>query len=332
MHGTGVGSVPHRVLTRVAAGLGAAVLIGAAAVLALRYDGAFLGSAGEGGAAELKGQVRLTMTAAGLTAPYVFDIGAGRLTREGRVAGDFLMLAVTAPKTGDIAYRCANSDGSPAVCVLSAETDTGQIISRNTLPLKRHLTWSPDEQSVMYAVYASSSTPPQSPDPNEWAVFLARADGSFERRVATGSIAFFSPDGGSVYALQRDGLHKHDLASGEDTAAWPVLGGFASRFTTLVLSRDGKKLAWSNPYADDGAGSVFFYDITSWHPLTLRPAGALAMRVWQLQFSPQGSALALSADDAHGQPALYAYVLGGEPRKLFDLSAYDRATVLSEWR
>lgn len=310
--------------------LGIAALIIAAALLANRFlfHVSKFGSVGSG--AGLHGQLHMTMTAAGLTGPYVFDFDRNTLIRQTRISGVLLLQAVTASRTGDVAYRCM--DGQvPAVCVYHPKTAGSSVVSRNAFPLKRYLAWSPDEKSMLYVAYLGSTTPPTTSDPNEWGVYLARADGRDEMKIATGSVAFFSPDATSVYSVQANGLHKHDLSSGKDTVAWPVTGGPADRFMMLVVSRDGKKLAWSSPYSSRGRGSLVVYDISNWHPLTLRQPVELSMRVWQMQFSPDGSALALSADDPDGHPALYVYVPGREPRQLLDLSAYDRQTFLSEW-
>jgi hypothetical protein len=330
MENIGKEGASHRALRR-AAGIIMAGLVLIALALALAAG--VHPWPGQRSATGLEGTLHLTMTAAGLRAPYVFDFGTGKLLREGRTGGGLLLQAVAATSTGDVAYRCATEAAEPAVCIYRQESGARKTVSGNTYPLKRYLAWSPDATSVLYVAYLDTTTPPSTPSPDAWGVFLAAADGTSDRRIATGSAAFFSPDGLSVYSLEKDGLHERDLTTGEDRMAWPVTGGFANRFMTLAVSPDGRQLAWSNPHSANGAGTLLVYDIAAWHPLALRDPVELPLRVWQMRFSPDSLALALVADGPDEQPALYGYVPGQKPRKLYDLSAYDRyETVLSDWR
>lgn len=308
--------------------------VAVAAVLAGRLLWHWGGYADWGSTSGLHGQLTVTMTAAGLIAPHVFDFDKGKLTHQGRASGVFLLQAVTASSTGDVAYRCTSAAGVPQVCIYHPTTGSHEVVSHNDYPLKRNLAWSPDETSILYVASLASTTPTISPDPNEWGIFLARADGSAERQVAAGSVAFFSPDGGSVYSLEKDGLHEHDLASSTDRIAWPVTGGSANRLMTLAVSPDGTKLAWANPYSGPAGqeGKLSLFTVTSWHPFALRYDTAVPLRIWQMQFSPDSGALALSADSSDRQPGLYIYVLGSEPKKVLDLQAYERKTFISQWR
>ena len=281
----------------------------------------------------LHGQLVMTMTAANLVAPYVFDFNTGKLIHQSKTEGVLLLQSTTASSTGDTAYRCMSETKIPQVCIYRLATRSHHVISHNEYLLKRNLVWSPDEKSVLYVASVATTTS-ASIDPNEWVVFRAMVDGSQETRVATGSTAFFSPTGKSVFALQRDGLHEHDLASSTDRVAWPVTGGSANRFMTLAVSQDGTKLAWANPYSGPAGqqGKLSLFTVTSWHPFTLRFDTAVPLRVWQMQFSPDGRALALSVDSSDKQLGLYVYVLGSEPKKVLDLQAYERKTFISQWR
>lgn len=329
--------VPPKNLDRNSARNAVLLVLVALAVAAALFGGRILwrssGYADWGSPNGLHGRLTVTMTAAGLVAPYVFDFDKGKLTHQSKTSGLFLLQATMASSTGDVAYRCTSAAGVPQVCIYRSKTGSHEVVSRNEFPLKRYLAWSPDEKSILYVASLASTTPPTSPDPNEWGVFLAHADGSAERQVATGSIAFFSPDGSFVYALEKDGLHEHGLASSTDRVAWPVTGGSANRFMTLAVSPDGTKLAWSNPYGGPGRqGNLALFTVVSWRPFTLRYDAAVPLRIWQMQFSPDSGALALSADSSDGQPGLYVYALGSEPKKVLDLQAYEKKTFISEWR
>lgn len=292
------------------------------------------GFADWGSTAGLHGQLSLTMTAAGLVAPYAFDFDQARLIHARRVDGEFFLQGVVASTTGNVAYRCTDkASGQQAICVYVPASRKHVVISRNAFAMKRYLQWSPDASSVLYAAFVASSTPEQSYDPNEWALFLAKADGSGTRQVAMGSVGFFAPDGRSVVSLGRAGLYQTWLASSSKPAlVWPVQGGLANRYMMVVVSGDGTKLAWSNPYSGGAKGKLSLFDIVSWEPFTLSYKTDLSMRVWQLQFSPDGQTLALSADASDGRPGLFIYSPGKAPRKVLDLQAYERKTYLTQWR
>lgn len=280
----------------------------------------------------LRGQLEVTLTAAGLVSPYIFDFDKGKLIRQSRTAGELLLQATVATTTKNTAYRCLSKEGVAQVCVYRADTGIHATISHNAFPLKRYLAWSPDEKSVLYVASLNATTTPASVDPGEWAVFLAQADGSSEMRVATGSVAFFSPDGAAIFSLQKDGIHEYNLASSTNKVVLPATGEVMNRFMTVAVSYDGSKLAVADPHFQNKKGRLAVYTVTSWNPFIANKDSEVSLRVWQMQFSPDGKALALSADSSEGQPGLYVYRLGGEPSKFMDLQAYERKTFLSGWK
>ncbi len=294
--------------------------------------------------------IALTFTAGSTTAPYLYDTDNQILVPADKVGSDLPTGSVVS-KSGKVAYLCTVSSLANAVCVWDPTTKQRITVSHNNFPSKSDLSWSPDGAYIMYVALTGSlatnestqnvapantalPAPPPFLDPNQWGVFLARADGSHERQVGIGSTAFFSPDGTTVFYLGRLALFAFDIESSKTTPAWPIYGGFAQRFMEFAVSPDGTRLAWSDTLPGSKQGSIRVYTVRSWKPLYIvLDVAVIPRRAWSLAFSPDSSSVAFVQYGTQNNVQLWTagFSASSTPQKVGDFSTHGRDAYISDW-
>ncbi len=291
--------------------------------------------------------IALTFTSGSTDAAYLYDTDTQVLVPAAEVGSDMPLGSVIS-KSGKVAYLCTINSIANAVCVWDPATKQRTVVSKNSFPSKSNISWSPDEMYVVYVTLtgsltasatltaASSTRSVPSPflDPDQWGVFLAHADGSGEKQIGTGTTAFFSPDGSTLFYLAREALFAFDMATSKSTAAWPIYGGAAQRFMQIAVSPDGTKLAWSDTLPGTQQGTIRVYRVRSWKPLYIQlDVAVIPRRAWSLAFSPDSSMLAFIQYDSQSRVQLWTSYLSASstPVKAGDFSAHGRDASISDW-
>ncbi len=291
--------------------------------------------------------IALTFSSASSTGAFLFDTDNQVLVLAGKVGEDMPVGSVVST-SGKVAYLCNVSVLANAVCVWDPTTERRTLVSNNIFPSKSNISWSPDGEHVVYVALTGSLTAAAQPttasstlrvpspflDPDQWGVFLARADGSGEKQIGTGTTAFFSPDGSTVFYLARAALFAFDVATGKSTPAWPIYGGYAQRFMQLAASPDGTKLAWSDTMPGTQQGTIRVYNVRSWKPLYIQlDVAVIPRRAWSLAFSPDSSSIAFIQYGTQNQVQLWTSYLSATstPVKVGDFSTYGRDASISDW-
>lgn len=183
--------------------------------------------------------------------------------------------------------------------VKTNRTGMGQI-SLDANRLKRSLVWNAHGTQLAYAarVQASSSEEALS----SYQTFVTDLTGSTSA-IAVGVPQFFSPDGTSLFILQRGGLRilpvtpslsSVDTMIGTNSVVEAPNARISSstklaRATQVVLSPDRHKLVWTFPEQ----GSIQVFAIQNWAPFNMVLEKEFSIQATNPVFSPDGTMLAL---------------------------------------
>ncbi len=207
-------------------------------------------------------------------------------------------------------------------------TAMGQI-SRDANRVKKNLVWNAQGTRLAYAARAEASSEDTL---SSYRVFVTALTGS-TTSLTGGVPQFFSPDGTSLFVMQKGGLRAIPSTTGTPLSSVPNARISASTqlspATKVVLSPDHRRLAWTLPEQ----GIVQIFAITSWTPLTLALEKEISVKAIEPVFSSDGTSLAL-LDIARSTTRLMVYDLSTyTSRQVFNMGKYTRdALELSVWR
>lgn len=281
------------------------------------------------------GALYLTLQAGGLRVPYTLDPDAGTLSIGTTAGSDGLLESTLSPDGNTRVYLCKEGNGPVQICMSQQAVRNHIQLTQSAHESKRGLRWSRDNAHILFTARISKSSEDKPYNPDDWGVFMVGLQDGKEHFIATGTSPFFSPDSRTVYYLRANGMHGTVLQSGETALVWPLEGGEAHRFMALAVSPSGSHIAWTNALADGWKGNLSLFEVKSWHPFSMAQKARITLPAMQVVFSPDSGSLAFNTapDPASGEaPAIYVLKLDGEPERIFNLQAYDRETVISDWR
>jgi len=207
-------------------------------------------------------------------------------------------------------------------------TAMGQI-SRDANRVKKNLVWNAQGTRLAYAARAEASSEDTL---SSYRVFVTTLTGS-TTSLTGGVPQFFSPDGTSLFVMQKGGLRTVPSTTGTPPSSVPNARISSSTqlspATKVVLSPDHRRLAWTLPEQ----GIVQIFAVTSWTPFTLALEKEISVKALEPVFSSDGTSLAL-LDIARSTTRLMVYDLSTyASHQVFNMGTYTRdALGLSAWR
>lgn len=280
-----------------------------------------------------RGDLHLTLAEPGGTPQlYTFDTARGTLVPDKKITPYTDITKRTARDGELVAVATAYDSAAMTIDVLDTITGTFSLASQNDLKYKREPAWSADGGKLVYM--AASDAGGDTGNPEYWSVYLTDVLGD-DRFIDRGSSPLLSPDGSVLMYLRDDGLYVRPLAAATSTLVWPVEHARADM--KLALSRDGKRLAWSNRAGEGGRGELALFSLV-WTPFSMRYAGEFELPATFTAFSPSGNELAAVVPEYPFSPlptepqVVFIDLLSGSIEPAVNLSGFDRENAwLTEW-
>ena len=226
--------------------------------------------------------------AAGPQRPYDFDVAKSSFDRSpynglspsASVDGKYVVWSAGIPHG-----TAANIAG---VFLYNANLATSTLFASGGTGVPETPQLSPHDTAVVFAEpTATSSTSNAFFTPSTWNIYFART-GTAPRVIVHGMYPHWSPSGRSILYLSDNGLHLYNIASSTDYLVWPMAGGSASTRMMLTVSKDGTKLAWTNPLHEQ----ILIANITSWSPFKATEVMRIPVFAFWPVFSPDDNQLA----------------------------------------
>ncbi len=280
---------------------------------------------------------------------YSYDINSTKFKNLSLYSGSNISSKIS-PNGENIAFARPVVGGSMQIFVTNIATGDTKAVSKNNVKYKREPIWSPDGNSIAYIVSGgenrNNNSKEGSHNPEAWGVFIVGVgtNAGEERFITSGYNPIFSPDGNSLLVLKNEGLFLYDLTKdAESQKVWGVLGekkfgAYMHSHMKLSLSKDGKKLAWSDHHRSPGGGLTLF-TITSWKPFSMEIRKQLKGGFIYNVFSPDSNYLAVETyDEARNGQLTNGHVLVYDMstfdfRDVFNLNGFDTGFLwLTDWR
>jgi hypothetical protein len=172
--------------------------------------------------------------------------------------------------------------------------------------------------------------------PNSWNIILVGTSSSDTYTIAKGLYPQWGPGDDLLY-LANDGLHEYSLSTGSDTMAWKMLGGMTSSLMSFAVSRDGTRIAWTDP----SHGVLVLAVVESWDPFFVDEIRSVPITALWPVFSPSGNSVAVEQVDnlqsttstSSGNPRISLVGFdSGDITQLQSLAGFEQSSIiLSDW-
>lgn len=207
------------------------------------------------------------------------------------------------------------SDESPSLDVLYASSTLTDELFRN--PKINEV------GAYVFNVHPNSEDENEIYTPNLWAIYYSEGAGLDPVHIADGIYPNISLDGSRVLYLADDGIHMYTVNGSEDVLVHPMFSGSASANMMMTVSKNGSRLAITNPSNEE----LILMEI-DWEESSVQEIATYSIAAFWPVFSPDGEVMAVQEIDWVFMEELDDYEPTNARLTLIDLNSGETSSVL----